>query len=307
MLPHPLSAAQLIRAARQRLDMLLAEDGRDTPFVAEVLNVAKAVQLACAQNRHVALAQILIDQQAPYPARHACDVATVVELALGRLGHLRANRLPVVAAALTMNIGMHALQTTLTSQSTPLSAEQRETMHTHPQQSRELLRLRGVADTLWLDCVLQHHEAPDGSGYPQQLNGDVIRFEARLIGLADRYCALLTQSAWRHAQHADAALKQSLAGDVDAKLARLFAETVGTYPPGSTVRLASGEIGIVHSPGRHEGRPVVVACIDATGQALAMPAERDGSLSTHRITAVVDEPIAGLRGVAIWGADAAGL
>ncbi|GHD55144.1 HD-GYP domain-containing protein [Jeongeupia chitinilytica] len=301
---NPLSPAQLIRAARHRLDALLADDLHDAPLATDVVNVAKAVQLACAQNRHVALAQILIDQRSAYPARHACDVATVVDLALAGLGRARTERLPVVAAALTMNIGMQALQTTLASQTTPLTPEQRETMQQHPQHSRDLLRLRGVADTLWLDCVLQHHEAPDGSGYPQQLHGDAIRFEARLLGLADRYCALLTQSAWRHAQHADAALKQSLADGVDAKLARLFTETVGVFPPGATVTLANGETAIVRETGPREDAPAVVAYLDRFGQTLSLPVPRDTALPAYRIHTVVDTATLALGANTIWGRDA---
>ncbi|AOY01637.1 HD-GYP domain-containing protein [Jeongeupia sp. USM3] len=294
----PLTSAQLIRAARHRLDALLAEGERDTPLAADVFNVAKAVQLACAQNRDVALAQILIDQRSAYPARHVCDVATVVELVLARLGRTRAERLPVLAAALTMNLGMQALQTTLASQTTPLTAEQRETMQQHPQRSRDLLRQHGVADQLWLDCVLQHHEAPDGSGYPQQLKGDAIRFEARLLGIADRYCALLTQSAWRHAQHADAALKQSLADGVDAKLARLFTETVGVYPPGTPVALANGETGVVRAPGEQADAPYV---------AVASPVgliERNTGHATFRVAAIT--PPSPFNAEAVWGKDAAG-
>ncbi|BCL74382.1 hypothetical protein JHS3_01180 [Jeongeupia sp. HS-3] len=295
-----LSPAQLVRAARHRLESLLADGGRDTPFATDILTIAKAVQLACAQNSSVALAQILLDQRSAYPSRHACDVAIVVELVLARLGYPRAERLPVLAAALTMNLGMQALQTTLATQTTPLSAEQREAMQQHPQSSRDALRLLGVADTLWLDCVLQHHEVPDGSGYPQQLQGDAIRFEARLLGLADRYCALLTQSAWRHAQHADAALKQSLAGDVDAKLARLFTETVGVYPPGSTVSLVNGETGVVRAPGEHADAPRVAVL---SGSEVI---ERDTRQAEFRVVAIVDTPIAALNAEAIWGRDALG-
>ncbi|MBM3116113.1 HD-GYP domain-containing protein [Jeongeupia naejangsanensis] len=304
MQTHTLSPARLIRAARHRLDALLADDGHYSPFAADIVNVAKAVQLACAQNRNVALAQILVDQHGAYPARHACDVATVVELVLTRLGRPRAERLPVIAAALTMNVGMQSLQTALASQTTPLSAEQRESMQQHPQHSRDLLRLRGVADTLWLDCVLQHHEAPDGSGYPQQLKGDAIRFEARLLGLADRYCAMLTQSAWRHAQRADTALKQSLADGVDAKLARLFTETVGVFPPGATVTLANGETAIIRETAGRDDAPIAVAYLDHLGQTLSLPVSRDTALPAYRVAAVIDTAKLALGAGTVWGNDA---
>ncbi|WP_051710899.1 HD-GYP domain-containing protein [Andreprevotia chitinilytica] len=301
------SIAQVILASRQRLDALLAD--ADTPhFQAELIMLAAQLQSACNRNRNVALAMTLLAQDTPYSTRHAIDVAVVVELALKRLGQSEAERRPVIAAALTMNIGMHALQPVLDSQSGPLTAEQRQAMQQHPLMGRDLLRQRGVSDTLWLDCVVQHHEAPDGSGYPQKLRDDTIRFEARLIGLADRYCALLSKSAWRQARSADAALFQSLSpASTDSKLDKLFVDTLGLYPPGTGVELASNEIGIVKRPGAHELTPIIQPLFDAEWRPLRNVAERDPAEEQYSILSVLDnDRLTGrVNPAQVWGEDAA--
>ncbi|MBB5957954.1 diguanylate cyclase (GGDEF)-like protein [Saccharothrix tamanrassetensis] len=47
--------------------------------------------------------------------------------------------------------------------------------------------------------ILQHHERYDGSGYPQGLAGNAIRWEARLVAVCDVWAALLTDRPHRPA------------------------------------------------------------------------------------------------------------
>ncbi|SMC19892.1 HD-GYP domain, c-di-GMP phosphodiesterase class II (or its inactivated variant) [Andreprevotia lacus DSM 23236] len=305
--PKRTSIAQVILGARARLaDLLMDRDPQY--FQSEIIMLAAQIQSACTRNRNVALAMTLLAQDTPYAPRHAVDVGVVVELALKRLGQTESERRPVIAAALTMNIGMQTLQEQLDQQSGPLTTEQRQIMQQHPLASRDELRARGVSDTVWLNCVLQHHETPDGRGYPGKLRGDQLRFEARLLGLADRYCALLSKRAWRSAKSVDSALAQSispLSAGVDDKLDRLFMETLGFYPPGSVVQLYSGEIGVVKRPGSHELTPVVQALYDADMKPLAEPGERtsgppDGGIMSVFETQFLDP----IPPVDIWGEDA---
>ena len=59
-------------------------------------------------------------------------------------------------------------------------------MRRHPQVGFDLLqklpRFAGAAD-----LVLAHHEAYDGSGYPNHLEGDKIPIGARILAIADSY------------------------------------------------------------------------------------------------------------------------
>ncbi|MBM5571458.1 MULTISPECIES: HD-GYP domain-containing protein [Deefgea] len=309
MPPTHLSAAQHLLAARQQLMPLLALEPSEHSVVAQVTELVAHIYASCEKSADVALAMIQLDLDAPYAIRHAINVAVIVNLALQNLGQSKEERWHFVAAALTMNIGMYELQNTLSQQSTPLTDEQKIHIRQHPTISRELLRSAGVADAIWLECISQHHEAPDGSGYPLKLAGDEILFGARLIAIADRYCALLSNTTYRSSQSADVALQNSLnsdGGSIDDKLLNLFTQTIGSYPPGSVVQLNNGESGVVSKYDQQTRAPHVYALFTRDEQLYEHPPIRQCHLTEFGIHKVLDNRIvAGAMPLTfIWGAAA---
>jgi HD-GYP domain-containing protein (c-di-GMP phosphodiesterase class II) len=73
-----------------------------------------------------------------------------------------------------------------------LSHSQHMTVMLHPQASYEILK---PIDFPWpvADSVLQHHERLDGSGYPNGITGDQMRFESKILAVADVVQAMLTE------------------------------------------------------------------------------------------------------------------
>ncbi|WP_410499152.1 HD-GYP domain-containing protein [Chitinibacter sp. S2-10] len=294
MATAPLSSLQLVRQARADLSVLLNDPLASDNFTASIIDIVRLIQSACRQSSEVSLATILLELDTPYPVRHAVDVAIVTNLMLAQLGQNSIQRSSVIAAALTMNLGMHALEALLAEQTEPLSNEQREQMQAHPLIGRDQLRMLGVSDIHWLDCVEQHHEAPDGSGYPRKLRGDAIHFDARLLGLVDRYCAMLNNRSYRRRQLADAAIFSTLssaAGSLDQKLAQLFLATLGIYPPGSIVHLINGETGVVVRRGQLDNTPQVLSLFDANDQLLSQHVLRDTSNLDFTVTNLLDSRI----------------
>jgi HD-GYP domain-containing protein (c-di-GMP phosphodiesterase class II) len=74
----------------------------------------------------------------------------------------------------------------------------------------ELIRdfdLAGSAQVSMLrNIVRSHHEALDGSGYPDGLKADEIPLEARIIAVADVFDALTTERPYKRTWTSDAAL-----------------------------------------------------------------------------------------------------
>ena len=74
-----------------------------------------------------------------------------------------------------------------------LDADELRVMRTHPRRGHDILasipdeQIARVAAV-----VLRHHEAVDGSGYPDGLKGEEIPVLARIISIADSYDALAT-------------------------------------------------------------------------------------------------------------------
>ena len=113
-----------------------------------------------------------------------------------------------------------------------------------------------------LDACLFHHERMDGSGYPQRSAGEDIPVVARMAAICDSFEFLLTGTAGRPALDPAAAVAElrEQSGAFDPEIMRLFIETVGLYPVGSFVVLASRKLAMVIDEDREDTlRPVVQA------------------------------------------------
>lgn len=85
---------------------------------------------------------------------------------------------------------------------------------------------------LWEDLapfVLHHHEFWDGGGYPEGLAGEDIPLEARVIGLAEAFDSMTSESSYKEAVPVEEALRriEDCAGtQFDPQLARTFLDLV---------------------------------------------------------------------------------
>ena len=82
-------------------------------------------------------------------------------------------------------------------QTTPLSDQDWEEIKTHPQRGAELLKSFEQLPEEVLLMVRQHHECPDGSGYPLGLQGSDIHPWARTLRILDSYEAMTSLRPWR--------------------------------------------------------------------------------------------------------------
>ncbi len=277
---------------------------------APLLPLAQLVQEAVALDADVALACILHNQGAgDFAVRHSVDTAVITALLARALklddGVLRS----VVLAALSMNVGMLARHAQFQRQEGPLDDSERAYIRAHPQAGVNLLRAAGVSDGIWLQAVLQHHENVDGSGYPLGICGADIGVGARLIMLADRYCARVSARSYRKPLLPNAALREMLMADkatLDAPLASLLVRELGIYPVGTFVKLLNGEIGVVTRKGLSAATPHVQSLIGPRGARLDVPLRRDTRVDLHAIREVLSAEQAGLqfRPDQLWGRSA---
>jgi HD domain len=252
--------ADIVAAAR-RLQGLLGAPASDPSFVATIEELARVVEHGCALDPDAALAHILFARGVLYPARQQVNVAILTVLVLGRVGNDPARTHAAVCAALTMNLTIQAVQEVLYSQQ-EMTPEQREVIAVHPAAAARELAALGVRDPLWLACVEQHHEFSDGSGYPNKLAGAAVLREAQVIGLADRYCAAVTERGYRQAVAPDTALgfmRAKSGGTIAPEWIDELAHCVGRYPPGTVVSLFNRDVAVVTRRLRDARHPVVYA------------------------------------------------
>jgi HD-GYP domain-containing protein (c-di-GMP phosphodiesterase class II) len=208
-----------------------------------------------------------------------------LSLYIGREANFpREDLLNLGLAAMLQNIGYLALPRGILDKPGALSPEEERHLRTHPSLGAEMLAKSGVhADVI--RAIREHHERPDGSGYPEGRKGDEICRLARVISMADTYHSLLSRRAHREP------LKVNKAGEFvtacggelfDPQLAGIFARSMPQYPVGLPVKLNSGEIGIVcDSNIEHAARPVVRICFHF-GVPVRIPYDLDLSESRQK-------------------------
>lgn len=76
--------------------------------------------------------------------------------------------------------------------------EQMKYVRMHSQISYEIAKERGFSDFIQ-ECVLYHHENYDGSGYPENLEGNEIPIGARILRVCDVFGALISNRPYRKA------------------------------------------------------------------------------------------------------------
>jgi HD-GYP domain-containing protein (c-di-GMP phosphodiesterase class II) len=293
------SVLRLINRAHRKLEQLLFNLESEADAQTRILDVATELSIAVDANPDVALACILLNQEeGSYAVRHCIDSA-VVSLLVARALHAGPREtLTAMTAALTMNIGMLDRQEQLQSRLNAISGRELTLIHSHPQQGVEILRRAGIDDEDWLTCVLLHHENEDGSGYPFGKTGNDIPLIAKIVSLADRYCARVSSRSYRKPLLPNEALRDLLLADhknVDPMLTACFIRVLGTYPIGAVVRLASGETGVVYGKGKSSTAPVVHVLTGTQGMSSPEPLRRDTGEDAYAIREMLSEGQAGIR------------
>ena len=186
-------------------------------------------------------------------------------------------------AALTMNLSMTQLQDQLIRQSNPLSASQRKNIDKHPEDSAVYLERLGVTDELWLSAVLHHHDKTPGKLADRPVGRQI----ARLIHRADIFTARLAPRVSRLPMSAAAAMQASYYDEEKAvdEAGTALIKAVGVYSPGSFVRLASEEVGIVIRRGADTATPRVAVLFNRNGLPTAEPLLRDSGQPGFKIVA----------------------
>jgi putative nucleotidyltransferase with HDIG domain len=150
------------------------------------------------------------------------------------------------AAGLMHDIGKALMPLAVLDKPGKLTVEEYEIAKQHPQDGWKLLQDAGLQSGV-LDVVLHHHEKNDGSGYPDQLEGDRISVLARMGAVCDVYDAVTSDRPYKKAWAPASALSsmRSWENHFDKDILAAFVRYMGIYPVGSLVRLKSGYLAVV--------------------------------------------------------------
>jgi len=271
----------------------------------KLTELAKMVQELGHKDADAGIAAMLLVESFKYPISHPLHVAMVCELVTKRLNWSDDERLSTVAAAMTMNLGMIDMQNRLMQQQGSLTVDQRQCIHEHPVKGYEILQRSGVQDQTWLTAVLEHHESPDGSGYPRAITD--ISQPSQVIRLADIFCAKISVRGYRKSFLPNVAARDIFVREGDRgqnPITTILIKEIGIYPPGSFVKLANGETAIVVRRGEVVNSPVVAALSSGTGIPYVDPVERHtGRSKDFAITSAIsrDKIMVQINMPRMWG------
>jgi len=274
------------QAIKKSFAFALAADDYETAWLDRFAKSANRIRELTAQDPDVALyvmLQTATNEVDNYSASHALFCAVVADLCSAYFEWPEAEALAIQNAALTMNVGMLSMQDSMSQQIESLSPAQKLRVEDHPAKSVELLKSAGVDDPLWLEAVRRHHrpvdegESADPLTPPQRL--------AQLLQRIDVFTAKLSKRRTRPGSSATVAARDACldtSGLPDATGATML-RVLGLYPPGSFVRLASGEIGVVIRRGDKAHTPVVASVRRGDGGMFNQPMVRDTGNMLHAV------------------------
>lgn len=137
----------------------------------------------------------------------------------------------------------------------------KDVIEQHTWRGFNLLRRKHEVSIVAAHVALQHHEHIDGTGFPRQLNGEDIHPFAKIVAVANYYDNLISpiKSGKQYRPHEAYEQIMGLANiRFDHETVIHFLRSIALYPTGTSVKLSTGEVGVVVR--QHKGlpaRPVV--------------------------------------------------
>lgn len=266
-LPH---AAQQYRRAQDYIDALLDDiaAGRALPLE-EARTVVRNCISSINNNPNAMFWLSRIRQRDAYTAEHCVRVG-VLAITFGRFLGLGEAQLETIGlCGMLHDVGKMKIPAEVLNKPGALTAEEWETMRSHPELGHKLLTSDHQLEPEVQQAALSHHERLDGKGYPHGLAAPSIAQFTRIITIIDAYDAMTSDRAYRKGiptSDALAILYKNRGGQFDPTLVEAFIRLIGIYPPGSLVELHTGEVAVVlaTSP-RKKLQPLVEVVLDTEG------------------------------------------
>lgn len=181
------------------IDWFPASDGANSSSVGDDPTAGESALMV---NRLVSA----VARRHPALAAHSRRVAVVADALAKRAGWSTAARARLREAALLHDVGMMRVSRDIINRRGRLSLVDWGAVSAHV--TAGLTMALDVLDDEQLMWMGEHHERPDGSGYPNGLRDGEISAGGAIIGLADAWSAMTATRAWRAALSASEAMGQ---------------------------------------------------------------------------------------------------
>jgi len=233
------------------------------------------------RNRDALLCLTQLKSKDEYTSFHSINVC-ILCLAFGRhMGYSEIELKSLGIGALLHDTGKMKIPQEILNKPGNLTDNEFEIMKKHPVYSAEILSKTAGIPQKSIEVAIQHHERHNGTGYPKGLKGEEIDVFGMLSSIADVYDAITSNRVYHNALLPHEALKRMYewgGKDFHRGLVEQFIKCVGIYPPGTVIKLQTGEIGIVISVNRANVlKPRIAVVIDGQNKRYTPPKTLDMS------------------------------
>ncbi len=209
---------------------------------------------------------------------HSVNV-TILSIAIGVQMRLTSRQLSDLGvSALLHDVGKLMIPTTVLNKPSKLTSMEYELVKTHTTHGFRLLSGRLDVPSHAAVVAYEHHERLNGEGYPRGIREEQHLY-SRIVAVSDVYEALTANRVYRSGYLPHHALEFILGGSAagfDHAVVESFIKCVALYPIGATVRLQTGEMGVVAATHPEQPqRPVIRILRDQQGRDLKEPYELD--------------------------------
>lgn len=278
---------------RQMMDRPKRKKGTTYPYIAQPFKQMMNLiidDLASHQDAMIMLMNMgVVDD---YLFQHSLNVCVYTTLLGAAYGYSRDELMTLGMGALLHDIGKTQISMDVLKKPGSLTSEEYMNMKHHAKIGYELLKDEPNLPLIVAHCAFQHHERLDGSGYPRGIHGNEIHDYAKWIGLVDSYDAMTTNRVYRAPMLPHHAIELLYAGTgtlYEQHMVQLFRDKVAIYPIGISVKLHTGEEGVVVDYNQsYPHRPIVRLLYNEAGEELNVPYEVDLSKQLSTMIVSVD-------------------
>jgi HD-GYP domain-containing protein (c-di-GMP phosphodiesterase class II) len=138
-----------------------------------------------------------VEEREPYIIGHYMNLAGDVELIGRALDFSPDDLIKLRAATMLIDVGRIGLSEGIFNKPGKLTPEEFEVVKSHVLRGAEYVDKKLGLFEEGVKVVKYHHEAYDGSGYPDGLKGEHIPLWARIVGIVDSYYAMISKRPFR--------------------------------------------------------------------------------------------------------------
>lgn len=198
-----------------------------------------------------------VEARDPYTCGHSERVASFARCLASHAGYTQAEKERIYLTGLLHDVGKIAIPDGVLQKPSRLDENERAIIETHTDAGWRILHeLEALQDVL--PGVLYHHENFNGKGYPDQLVGENIPIDGRILAVCDAFDAMTSDRPYRKGMSIDRAveiLREGSGEFWDPKLVDLFIVHLDEID----------EIRIRHQPRQPASRPAPVNGVPVIG------------------------------------------